>query len=144
MLVFDRALTVEERTRGSRCVLRVSGELDMASASQLETLVRARAASHREVVLELDALSFVDSIGIRAILSGYDACRALGHLLVATGASAQVRRVLETCGLIDTPPFAPDTARSASSPLSAVGGATRARPPRRGAAGRAGQPRPSS
>jgi anti-sigma B factor antagonist len=132
---FAAPLTIEERTRGYRCVVRLSGELDMAGADQLESLLRSRATSHREVVVELDALTFVDSMGIRAILAGHDACAARGHRLLATGAPPRVRRVLETCGLLQAPPFLAGLQRPhLAHPLSAVKGATRSRPRRRPAA----------
>jgi len=130
MLVFEAGLTIEERTRGGRCVLRLSGELDMANSDQVEALLRQRARDYREIVVELDAITFVDSTGIRSILAGYDASSVRGHRLLATGAPPRVRRVLEVCGLIDAGPFAPDPERPTSWPLSTVSGATRARPPR--------------
>jgi anti-sigma B factor antagonist len=105
----------------------------MAGADRLEALLRSRARSHPEVVVELDALTFVDSTGIRAILSGHDACAARGHRLLATGAPPRVRRVLETCGLLQAPPFLTGMQRpSLAHPLSTVKGTSRARPrPRR-------------
>jgi anti-sigma B factor antagonist len=132
---FAAPLTIEERTRGYRCVVRLSGELDMAGADRLEALLRSRARSHREIVVDLDALTFLDSFGIRAILTGHDACAARGHRLLATGAPPRVRRVLETCGLLQAPPFLTGMHRPhLAHPLSTVKGATRSRPRRRRAA----------
>ena len=129
---FAAPLTIEERTRGYRCVVRLTGELDMAGADRLEALLCSRARNHREVVVELDALTFLDSTGIRAILAGHDACAARGHRLLATGAPPRVRRVLDTCGLLQAPPFLTGMQRpSLPHPLSAVKGATRSRPRRR-------------
>jgi anti-anti-sigma factor len=141
MLVFQPGLTIEERDRGGKCVLRLSGELDMASSDQLEALLRERARDYREIVVELDAITFVDSTGIRSILAGYDASSVRGHRLVAIGASPRVRRVLEVCGLIDAGPFASDPERPTSWPLSTVQGASRARTPRRTPPPRASQKR---
>jgi anti-sigma B factor antagonist len=130
MLVFHHGLTIEELSKGGRCVLRLHGELDMASARELESILCSRAVTHREVLVELTGLSFMDSMGIRAILAGHAACSARGHRLIATGASPRLRRVLETTGLADSPPFAAHPG-SGSWPLSTVQGASRARPRRR-------------
>lgn len=46
-------------------VVRISGEVDMANADQLANAVEATSAPR--VVLDLEALSYLDSAGIRAI-----------------------------------------------------------------------------
>ena len=47
-------------------VVRVEGELDMASASELEDAI-ARVASDPHVVIDLSSCTFLDSTGLRVI-----------------------------------------------------------------------------
>lgn len=50
-------------------VIRVAGELDMATVARLERVVGSTTASH--VVLDLEKLSYLDSAGLRALDLAY-------------------------------------------------------------------------
>jgi anti-anti-sigma factor len=71
---------------------RLEGELDMATAEDLLTAVRA----HQDGMLTLDfsAVSFMDSSGLRALL-GAARGRADGDVIVVLDPTPPVRRVLE-------------------------------------------------
>ncbi|HEX2359262.1 MAG TPA: STAS domain-containing protein [Solirubrobacterales bacterium] len=57
-----------ERSNGRPPSVVVIGELDLATADQLETALRELATEVHGVVVDLSSCSFVDSSGLRAIL----------------------------------------------------------------------------
>jgi anti-anti-sigma factor len=96
---------------GGRHRLRLSGELDLASASALtDAVTEACGANAKEVVLDIGELEFIDSTGLRAILSSRVVCAAgdctLSVYPEADQVSPQVRRLLQVTGLLERLPFA--------------------------------------
>ncbi len=52
---------------GPTLVVQAFGEIDMATAGQLEELVTMAGPSCREVVIDLTSVTFLDSAGMRAV-----------------------------------------------------------------------------
>jgi anti-anti-sigma factor len=79
------------RAEGARLV--VSGDLDVVTVT---TMYRAASAGqqHRLAEVDLDAVTFIDSTGVYAVLT---ICRWCGGKIVA--ASEQVRRTMQKMGL---------------------------------------------
>ena len=80
----------------------VRGEIDISTAEQLASLLHAvveRGALL--VVLELEHVEFLDSSGLRVILSAASELHDRGGSLVIGGASPAVLSVLEITGVID-------------------------------------------
>ena len=82
-----------------RGILRLAGELDLASA---DALLETSRADHRpEIVVDLAGLRFIDSTGIRALI---EISRDAGHRhLLIRGTSPRVRRVFDLIRLDDVP-----------------------------------------
>jgi anti-sigma B factor antagonist len=75
--------------------VRVTGELDFATAPQLvQTLGRAEASSQR-VVLDLRQLTFMDSAGVHVIFNASVRANAAGRRLVLVRGPSQFDRVLD-------------------------------------------------
>jgi anti-anti-sigma factor len=96
---------------GGRHRLRLSGELDLASAPALtDAVAEACGARAKEIVLDIGELEFIDSTGLRAILSSRVVCAesncALSVHPEADRVSPQVRRLLQVTGLLERLPFA--------------------------------------
>lgn len=92
-------LGIETFNDQDRVVLRLAGELDMASAPQLRSAIEELDLTERPVlVLDLQELSFIDSTGLRVILWAHERCRADGHTLALTPGSQQVQRLLAISG----------------------------------------------
>ena len=81
-------LEVAVERLGSADVIRLAGELDMANVDGLERAVASTAAPH--VVLDLEALTYLDSAGIRAIDRTYHRL-VEGHRTLVVVASARSR-----------------------------------------------------
>ena len=78
----------------------VSGELDLATAPQLASAVEALAsAGAQRVVVDLAAVSFIDSTGVSGLLLEQAKLEANGAVFVLGPTSAQVESVLQMVGL---------------------------------------------
>jgi len=78
------------------------GELDLATAPELEAQLHELGRSGFErLVLDLRQLRFVDSTGIRVILSADQDAGAAGHEFSLIGGPPAVQRALEVCGLLE-------------------------------------------
>jgi len=91
-------------------VLVLHGELDLASAELFHSeFERADIGAAPMVVLDLEGLQFVDSTGLRMILSAHERARERGQEFAITPGSPQVRRLLtitrvgEHLRVIDSP-----------------------------------------
>lgn len=93
-------LRVDSRTEKDRIVISLGGELDMASAPLLQAaLESAEAEATSALVLDLRELRFMDSTGLRIILSARERWLSRGHELALSAASSQVQRLLSVSGL---------------------------------------------
>jgi anti-sigma B factor antagonist len=102
------AVTVEAAQGGRSTVVRVTGEIDIATADGLTELMRAELAA-APVVLDLGPVTFMDSSGIRMLDAlQREAEREDWELLIAPGLTADVRRLLEITGMLPLLRFAGD------------------------------------
>ncbi len=112
--VHDLMIDVRDEEGLRRLVL--SGELDLASAWNLvETVSRLCKEGVKDVALDISALEFIDSTGLRAILTTRALCAENNCGLSLAPApeqiNPQVRRLLQVTGLLERLPFAGDAAR---------------------------------
>ena len=78
-----------------RAILRLHGELDLASAQLFQSeFESAEIGAAAMVVLDLKALQFIDSTGLRMILSAHKRAHERGQEFAITPGSPQVRRLL--------------------------------------------------
>jgi len=78
------------------------GELDLATAGVLEReLHELRNSGFDHVVLDMRRLTFIDSSGIRVVLSEHRFADASNRRLTLLGVPPVIRRALEVCGLLD-------------------------------------------
>ena len=96
-------ITVERRD--DKAVLTVAGELELASTGELEQEVRrARAAGYSVVVLDLRKVAFIDSAGLRVLLSLRNDAKRAGYTLCLVPPAPAIQRIFEitrTRGLFD-------------------------------------------
>jgi len=82
-----------------RTVIRVSGELDLGSAPQLEAALEAEPArSAKSLVIDLREIVFMDSTGLRAILAAARQAREGGRRFAVTRGGEQVQRIFSVTG----------------------------------------------
>ena len=98
-------LGVEVRRTSDRAIVRLSGELDLASAPLLEREIEDVRGEEGALVLDLDALEFIDSTGLRLILAEYERTTKGGRGFAVTKGSKQVQRLLEITGVSERLPI---------------------------------------
>jgi anti-sigma B factor antagonist len=85
--------------------IRVEGELALNSSSTLEGAVEAELTANRNVLLDLSAIDFIDSAGLRAMTALVRSAKTAGReLRLSTDLPAHARRLMEIVGLL---PFVP-------------------------------------
>jgi len=99
-----------EPGEGGAVRLVLSGELDISSAAHLEEeLARAEAGSPPVIVLDLRTLEFMDSTGLRAVVTADARARAQGRRLAIVRGPEAVHRIFsvtrldERLDIIDDP-----------------------------------------
>jgi len=91
------ALHVEVAHRGRRTLVTVRGELDLATAPELERTLTAQAHHHGPLLLDLRDVSFIDATGVGVLLRAAAAARRRTDLQLIPGDA--VIRLLELCRL---------------------------------------------
>ena len=93
------AIDVEERD--GRVDVTPRGELDMASAPELEETIIPRLESGAWVLLDLRALDFIDSSGLRVVVGAHRAAEERGgrFTCVRGTAGSTVHRIVEIAGI---------------------------------------------
>ena len=96
---------------GSRERLALSGELDVVTAPALDAAVeRLLSAQVESLLLDLRAVSFIDSSGLRTVLTAWDSCReASREFLLIPGDGACLRLFRITGVLDDLPLWEPES-----------------------------------
>ncbi len=90
-----RGLEVELRHIGPICIISLSGRLDASSVAALESQVdRLGRTSCSRVVVDMSAVSGVDSTGVRVLAGLSQYVRARGEQLTVIGTSLAVRAAL--------------------------------------------------
>lgn len=91
------------RMTGDVCVVALAGEIDMLSADTVEKwLIDAgRTNSAAVVVVDLSAVEFLDSSGVRSLLRAKEALEADKVGLTVVRPNAMVERILRILGLFD-------------------------------------------
>jgi anti-anti-sigma factor len=98
-------LGVDVRREQDRVVLELHGELDLAGAPLLqEAIDRAEEQEPEMLVIDLEDLAFIDSSGLRVILSAHERAKERGHVFALTRGSEQVQRLLAIAGVSDRLP----------------------------------------
>lgn len=99
-------LSIESHDDGSTHTLLLRGELDIASAPELEGLVqRLSSQGPGELVLDLGQLDFIDSAGLNAILRVRALCQEQMWEFCLMPGERPVQRLFEVTRLIDRLPF---------------------------------------
>lgn len=81
--------------------MRVAGELDLATAEELDSRLMEILARAHQVVLDLGELSFMDSTGLASIIRAVNRADGVGAVLeIAAPLPPQPKRLLELTGVI--------------------------------------------
>ena len=96
-------LDLSTRELGNRAVVQVAGEVDLETASRLgDHALDALREVSPHVVLDLGGVTFMDSTGLKVLLTISRRAELAGGSFAIAGASRTVRRILSLTGLDQT------------------------------------------
>jgi anti-anti-sigma factor len=89
---------------GTDPVAVLTGEIDVATIDALEAAIAAteQDSASAEVVLDMTAVTFLDSSGLRVLITAHDRLDTAARRLVIRRPPAAVLRVFEITGLLST------------------------------------------
>ncbi len=91
-------LAIDRLDAADGTTIRLSGELDLSSAGQLEAAIGdAQASSHGPITLDLSALTFMESSGLAVLARA----RRAGRPVILAHLRDQARRLLELAGMLE-------------------------------------------
>jgi anti-sigma B factor antagonist len=91
-------LTEVAHLDGDRLLV-IEGELDIATAPELVTMLERMRTHRHPVVLDLAGVTFMDSTGLTALMDPWLESRQNGWAFSVRAASSAVRRVVELAGI---------------------------------------------
>lgn len=92
-------MEISQDIRSGWCVLSPRGRADSVTSNEFEIALVAAASNHERVALDLAALDYISSAGLRAVLQGARAAQTHHAEFVVCAATAGVRRVFEISGV---------------------------------------------
>ena len=100
-------LKIREAAAGEDWVLAPVGDLDMASAEEFDARLADAAREHPDgiLIVDLGGLEFMDSAGLRVLLTAARSSSKDGGRLRLRGARRSVQRVFEVSGTDALLPF---------------------------------------
>lgn len=95
-------LRIKVLAHADRVVVELAGELDMANAPRLQSVIDSPELNTAgTVVLDLQQLQFIDSTGLRIILAARERFQQHGQGFAVTPGSQQVQRLLSVTGVAE-------------------------------------------
>ncbi len=91
---------------GARTTITLTGEWDLASQTAMREVIRTALQRHPErVVLDLTALTFIDSSGLKVAVELHKCAAQQNTRLVIVPGCRAVQRLFEICQLTEVLPF---------------------------------------
>jgi anti-sigma B factor antagonist len=100
-------LTIESESQADAHVIRIAGELDLGGCPDLDSALQVAERSQADrIVLDLEALTFVDSAGLGTILRASRRSASSGNRLEITRGTGQPAEIFRLTGLEKVLPLA--------------------------------------
>jgi len=112
----EQHFQIEERSEHGATIVAVSGEIDVATAPQLQESLHALIAQGRaSLVIDLLAVTFLDSTALGVLVGALKRCREQGGELQLVVADARIMKIFEITGLLTVFPIVDSLAAVAHS-----------------------------
>ena len=102
----DEALTVEVRHEQGCTIVTVAGEIDISTVTPLRDRLFEVAASGAPLVVDLERVSFIDSVGLATLVGAAKRAAEHGGSLQVACALPKIRQLARLTGLDCTIPLA--------------------------------------
>ena len=104
----DELFAMAERREGDATVVALRGELDFGTVARVQGRLAELRDAGEATLLDLDALTFIDSTGIRLVLTACEDAERQSWSFRVTRGSERVRQVLAAAQVIDRLPYGDD------------------------------------
>jgi anti-sigma B factor antagonist len=91
--------------RGASLIVRVSGDLDIVTSPQLDDFLTEASRDHRQIILDLSEVEFMDTSSLAVIVSHWKKLSGLGGTLALAGARYRYTKTLWITGLASRLPL---------------------------------------
>ena len=110
-------MTIWQRTAGKElCIVGVEGRLDQTLTPELEAeLERVLAAGRRRIIIDMSGVSYINSGGLRCLVSAWRNAKRQGGHVVLAGLTPKVADIVSMVGfdkVFDVYPSAVDARRA--------------------------------
>lgn len=93
-------MTIEIIAEGNKLTIALSGRLDTTTAPKLETELKQNISGVEELVLDLAALEYLSSAGLRVLLSAQKVMNRQGCMVVKN-VNEVIMEIFEVTGFVD-------------------------------------------
>lgn len=93
-------MTIEKIAEGKKLTIALAGRLDTTTAPQLETELKQNISGVEELVLDLAALEYLSSAGLRVLLSAQKVMNRQGNMVVRN-VNEIIMEIFEVTGFVD-------------------------------------------
>ena len=93
-------MTIVKYAEGKKLTITLTGRLDTTTAPKLETELKQNISGVEELVLDLAALEYLSSAGLRVLLSAQKVMNRQGSMVVRN-ANEIIMEIFEVTGFVD-------------------------------------------
>ena len=93
-------MTINKVQNGEELTLSVDGRLDTITAPQLEEEIRASIDGIKNLIIDISALEYISSAGLRVLLSAQKTMNKQGAMTVK-GANEAIMEIFNVTGFVD-------------------------------------------
>ena len=94
-------MTLTENVKGNEVELSVEGRVDATTAPQLQNGILTAFQKGENVVLDCQALEYISSAGLRALLLGQKTSKSKGGSFTLIHVGQEIQEILEVTGFDD-------------------------------------------
>jgi len=92
-------LSVSIESTGLLDIVRVQGEIDLASAHKLRSRLDALIGNGRHIIVKLNEVTYTEACGVRVLAEAYAHAKSFNQKLMLVAPSPMMRRVLKMVAL---------------------------------------------
>ena len=93
-------MTIEKIAEGKKLTIALSGRLDTTTAPKLETELKQNISGVEELVLDLAALEYLSSAGLRVLLAAQKVMNRQGSMVVRN-VNETIMEIFDITGFVD-------------------------------------------
>ena len=93
-------LNIEKKTSGSELTVALTGRLDTTTAPELETVIKSSLDGVTALNIDMEALEYISSAGLRVLLSAQKIMNKQGEMKV-THVNETIMEIFEVTGFSD-------------------------------------------